>query len=70
MAEPVVALTGGTAINLFEWNLPRLSVESDLTYLPDHDLKESLGAFGDALERIGTEIERRLPPVWIFDVGS
>ena len=25
MAEPVFALKGGTAINLFEWDLPRLS---------------------------------------------
>lgn len=31
MAEPAFALKGGTAINLFEWNLPRLSVDIDLT---------------------------------------
>lgn len=62
MAEPTFALKGGTAINLFEWNLPRLSVDIDLTYLPNHNRKESLGAIGEALARIGTEIERRLPP--------
>lgn len=27
MAEPAFALKGGTAINLFEWDLPRLSVD-------------------------------------------
>ena len=28
------ALKGGTAINLFHRNMPRLSVDIDLTYLP------------------------------------
>lgn len=62
MAEPVFALKGGTAINLFEWDLPRLSVDIDLTYLPVHDRAASLRAIGEALARIKTEIERRLPP--------
>lgn len=62
MAEPVFALKGGTAINLFEWDLPRLSVDIDLTYLPNHGRAESLAAIGEALARTGTEIERRLPP--------
>lgn len=62
MTEPAFALKGGTAINLFEWDLPRLSVDIDLTYLPNHDRKELLAAIGEALARIGAEIERRLPP--------
>lgn len=33
-AEPSFALKGGTAINLFHRNMPRLSVDIDLTYLP------------------------------------
>lgn len=32
--EPRFALKGGTAINLFHRNMPRLSVDIDLTYLP------------------------------------
>lgn len=32
--EPRFALKGGTAINLFEHDLPRLSVDIDLTWLP------------------------------------
>lgn len=32
-AEPHFALKGGTAINLFHRNMPRLSVDIDLTYL-------------------------------------
>jgi predicted nucleotidyltransferase component of viral defense system len=33
-AENCFAVKGGTAINLFVRNLPRLSVDIDLTYLP------------------------------------
>jgi hypothetical protein len=33
-AETCFALKGGTAINLFVRNLPRLSVDIDLVYLP------------------------------------
>ncbi|WP_445177151.1 nucleotidyl transferase AbiEii/AbiGii toxin family protein [Rhizorhapis sp. SPR117] len=62
MAEPAFALKGGTAINLFEWDLPRLSVDIDLTYLPLQDRAASLQAIGEALARIKVEIERRLPP--------
>jgi len=35
------ALHGGTAINLFVRNLPRLSVDIDLTYVPIEDRKSS-----------------------------
>jgi len=33
--ESCFALKGGTAINLFVRDLPRLSVDIDLVYLPD-----------------------------------
>ena len=33
------ALKGGTAINLFHDNMPRLSVDIDLTYVPMEDRK-------------------------------
>ena len=52
MAEPVFALKGDTAINLFEWDLPRLSVDIDLTYLRVEDRAQSLGAIGEALARV------------------
>ena len=32
--EKIFALKGGTAINLFVRDMPRLSVDIDLTYLP------------------------------------
>lgn len=59
-AEPCFALKGGTAINLFVRDLPRLSVDIDLTYLPVQDRMTSLAAVGAALERIASAIERKL----------
>jgi predicted nucleotidyltransferase component of viral defense system len=40
--EDILALKGGTAINLFVRNMPRLSVDIDLTYLPVLPRAESL----------------------------
>lgn len=37
--EECFALHGGTAINLFVRNMPRLSVDIDLTYIPIEDVK-------------------------------
>lgn len=50
--EPVFALKGGTAINLFYRDMPRLSVDIDLTYLPIEDRETSLRGIDGALGRI------------------
>ncbi len=42
--EECFALKGGTAINLFVRDMPRLSVDIDLTYLPIADRDQSLAA--------------------------
>ena len=42
MEEGVFAVHGGTAINLFLKDLPRYSVDIDLTYIPLADRKQSL----------------------------
>lgn len=55
------ALKGGTAINLFVRNLPRLSVDIDLAYLPMGDRDHALAEIDSALKSIVTEIEKRLP---------
>ena len=47
--EPRFALKGGTAINLFEHDLPRLSVDIDLTWLPTHSFAEDATAIDQAL---------------------
>jgi predicted nucleotidyltransferase component of viral defense system len=52
--EEDFALKGGTAINLFYRDLPRLSVDVDLTFLPIQDRKQSLAAIDAAMDRIGT----------------
>lgn len=50
--EDCFALKGGTAINLFIREMPRLSVDIDLTYVPVHSRDESLKAIDAALKRI------------------
>jgi predicted nucleotidyltransferase component of viral defense system len=50
--EEVFALKGGTAINLFYRDMPRLSVDIDLTYLPVQDRAESFVAINETLDRI------------------
>ncbi len=61
--EKVFALKGGTAINLFVRDLPRLSVDIDLTYLPVEDRAASLAAIDAAMLRIKDRIERGIPGV-------
>lgn len=54
--EGVFALKGGTAINLFELDLPRLSVDIDLTYLRITDREAAIRDIGDALLRISRRL--------------
>jgi predicted nucleotidyltransferase component of viral defense system len=59
--EPVFALHGGTAINLFIRDMPRLSVDIDLTYIPIEDRKTSFTNIIDALNGIKIKLEKILP---------
>jgi predicted nucleotidyltransferase component of viral defense system len=61
--EKCFALHGGSAINLFVRDMPRLSVDIDLTYLPIEDRTISLMNIAEALERIKGIIERIIPGV-------
>lgn len=56
--EEQFALKGGTAINLFENDLPRLSVDIDLTYLPVTDRKTAICEINAALSRICRDAAR------------
>ncbi|MEK1932639.1 MAG: nucleotidyl transferase AbiEii/AbiGii toxin family protein [Pararhizobium sp.] len=58
--EKAFALKGGTAINLFYRDLPRLSVDIDLTYLPVKPREESLTEIDETLDRIGGNISQHL----------
>lgn len=55
--ETCFALKGGTAINLFVREMPRLSVDIDLTYVPVAHSRESLKAIDAAMRRIAGRIE-------------
>jgi predicted nucleotidyltransferase component of viral defense system len=54
------ALHGGTAINLFDRDMPRLSVDIDLTYIPIEDRETSFNNISAALTKIKERIENRL----------
>ena len=56
--EKCFALHGGTAINLFVRNMPRLSVDIDLTYLPIEDRPSTLKNISEALIRVKNRIEQ------------
>lgn len=55
-AEACFALKGGTAINLFLRDMPRLSVDLDLTYLPGLPRAEALAAIAEALRRVAERL--------------
>ncbi|KAB2310969.1 nucleotidyl transferase AbiEii/AbiGii toxin family protein [Betaproteobacteria bacterium SCN2] len=59
--ERCFALKGGTAINLFIRDMPRLSVDIDLTYLPIAGRAESLNEVDAAMKRIAERIESGIP---------
>jgi predicted nucleotidyltransferase component of viral defense system len=54
------ALHGGTAINLFDRDMSRLSVDIDLTYIPIEDRETSFTNISVALTNIKSTIEKRL----------
>lgn len=51
------ALKGGTAINLFVREFPRLSVDIDLVYLPMKGRDEALQEISEALDTISTNLQ-------------
>jgi len=50
--DPRFALHGGTAINLFDRDMPRLSIDIDLTYIPIEDRETSFHNISEALIKI------------------
>jgi predicted nucleotidyltransferase component of viral defense system len=66
--ESDFALKGGTAINLFHRDMPRLSVDIDLTYLPVAPRPESLAAIDAAMKRMAAAIRKGLPGVRVTEV--
>ena len=64
--EEIFALKGGTAINFFIRDLPRLSVDIDLTYLPVNDRETALNNIDKALLRISERVEKTISGVRVF----
>lgn len=60
---PDFALHGGTAINLFYHDLPRLSVDIDLTYISLKSRSEDLRRIKSSLEFIAQECKRLIPGI-------
>ena len=54
------ALKGGTAINLFVRNLPRLSIDIDLAYIEIQDRYTSLKLIDNALREMAKDVETKL----------
>jgi predicted nucleotidyltransferase component of viral defense system len=61
--EDCFALHGGTAINLFIRDMPRLSVDIDLTYVPIENRPTSLKNIASALLRIRDRLEKLIPDI-------
>ncbi len=57
------AVHGGTAINLFVRNMPRYSVDIDLTYLPLKNREESFLEINNYLMVIKQQIEKAIPGI-------
>ena len=66
--ENMFALKGGTAINLFVREMPRLSVDIDLTYLPLKSRNEALDEIEQGLNRIKVGIENNIKGVRVHSV--
>lgn len=59
------ALHGGTAINLFYHNMPRLSVDIDLTWIPYGGRENDLQQIRDRLLLISSVIKKAIPAILI-----
>lgn len=61
MTEEVFSLKGGTAINFFVRDYPRLSIDIDLTYLPIEERTKSLFDINEKLKSIQLRIKEKFP---------
>ncbi|HOF20052.1 MAG TPA: nucleotidyl transferase AbiEii/AbiGii toxin family protein [Bacteroidales bacterium] len=63
--ESIFSLKGGTAINLFIREMPRLSVDIDLTYMLIDDRETALKNISDGLNRIKADLEKSIQGIWL-----
>ena len=55
------AVHGGTAINLFVKDMPRYSVDIDITYIPIKNREKSFNEINKHLNSLKQQIERTIP---------
>ena len=60
------AIHGGTAINLFHQDMPRYSIDIDLTYIPIEPRSKSLENINQLLRMLKASIERTLPGISVI----
>lgn len=70
MDEKVFAIHGGTAINLFLKDLPRYSVDIDLTYIPLADRQTSLDDINMHLKAIAEKAKKAFKGMHIVHIFS
>ena len=63
---PDFAVHGGTAINLFVKNMPRYSVDVDLTFLPIRNREESIQDINNHLNTLKQLIEKAIPGIRVI----
>ncbi|MGH8680828.1 MAG: nucleotidyl transferase AbiEii/AbiGii toxin family protein [Burkholderiales bacterium] len=68
--EACFALKGGTAINLFVHDMPRLSVDIDLVYLGSEPRQEALERISKALARVAARVRANIRGARIRDEGG
>lgn len=68
--EECFAVHGGTAINLFVQNLPRYSVDIDLTYIPVEPREASLTHIKERLKEIKAKIEAAILGIAVREVPN
>jgi predicted nucleotidyltransferase component of viral defense system len=61
------ALHGGTAINLFELNMPRLSIDIDLTFIEIGERQADLQTIKQNLEQLKIRIKKQNPSIVFSD---
>ena len=64
------ALKGGTAINLFVRDLPRLSVDIDLAFLPLSPRETALTEIREALAEMAVHAQRLVPGLRVINAGG
>jgi Domain of unknown function (DUF1814). len=69
--EDAFAIHGGTAINLFSLNMPRLSVDVDITYIPASENRDAdLRNIRLSLNKIKERLEKQIPNISFPDSNS